>query len=57
MRVIYEDNMRKQTEEYWRTKIAIDIQNEVNFHAWGNYLNGGSWEEGMAKAKEIALGR
>ena len=55
MRVVYEDNMRKQTEEYWRRKIATDIQNEVNFHAWGNYLNGGSWEEGMAKAKEIAL--
>ena len=49
--------MRKQTEEYWRQKIAVDIQNEVNFHAWGNYLDGGSWEEGMAKAKEIALGR
>jgi hypothetical protein len=47
--------MRKQTEEYWRTKIAIDIQNEINFHAWGNYLNGGTWGEGMAKAKEIAL--
>ncbi len=49
--------MRKQTEEYWRTKIAIDIQNEINFHAWGNYLDGGTWGEGMAKAKEISLGR
>ena len=47
--------MRKQTEEYWRTKIAISIQNEINFHAWGNDLNGSTWGEGMAKAKEIAL--
>jgi len=57
MRVIYEDNMRKQTEEYWRQKIAIDIQNEINFQAWYQDLHAGTWGEGMAKAKEIVLNR
>lgn len=57
MRVIYEDNMRKQTEEYWRQRIAIDIQKEINFQAWYQDLHNGTWGEGMIKAKEIALGR
>lgn len=57
MRVVYEDNMRKQTEEYWRQKIAIEIQKEINFQAWYNDQHGGTWGEGMIKAKKIALGR
>ena len=55
MRVIYEDDMRKKTEGYWRQKIAIDIQNEINFQAWYNDQHGGMWSEGLIKAKEIAL--
>lgn len=57
MRVIYEDNIRKQTEEYWRQKIAIEIQNEINFQAWYQDLHGGMWGDGMVKAKEIVLGK
>ena len=57
MRVVYEDNMRKQTEEYWRQKIAIEIQKEINFQAWYQYLHSGTWGEVMIKAKKIALGR
>lgn len=57
MRVIYEDNMRKQTEEYWRQKIAIEIQKEINFQAWYQDQYNGTWSEGMIKAREIALGR
>ncbi len=57
MRIMYEENVRKQTEEYWRNKIAIDIQNEINFQAWYQDLHAGTWGEGMTKAKEIALGR
>ena len=56
MRVIYEDNTRKQTEEYWRQKIAIDIQKEINFQAWYNDQRGGTWSDGMIKAKKIVLG-
>jgi hypothetical protein len=48
--------MRKQTEEYWRQKIAVEIQNEINFQAWYNDQHGGMWSEGMLKAKEIVLG-
>jgi hypothetical protein len=54
---MYEENLRKQTEEYWRNKIAIDIQNEINFQAWYQDLHAGTWGEGMTKAKQIALGR
>lgn len=57
MRVIYEDSMRKQTEEYWRQKIATEIQNEINFQAWYQDLHGGMWGDGMVKAKEIVLGK
>ena len=56
MRVIYEDNTRKQTEEYWRQKIAIDIQKEINFQAWYNDQHGGTWSDGIIKAKKIVLG-
>ena len=44
--------MRKQTEEYWRQKIATEIQNEINFQAWYNDQHG-RWK---AKRKGVVIG-